>query len=573
MGNLAEQPHPHPALAELDQLLQRYRLARAASEAICTPLQVEDYVIQSTPEVSPPKWHLAHVTWFFETFVLLPYLPGYRRLNEAYDYLFNSYYQTHGSPFPRTRRGVLSRPGVEEIYAYRRHVDQAMGELLVNPPREQAAEIVRRVGLGLQHEQQHQELLLMDIKHILAQNPMHPVYRDDLARPQPSSPERPRWHEFAGGVQHIGHAGSEFAFDCETPRHRQFVEDFQLAERLVSNGEYLSFIADGGYARPELWLSDGWDLIQQAGWNALLYWLREDGAWHEMTSAGCARWIWKRRSAMSAITRPTPMRWAGARLPSEAEGSGGSRPAAAWQLPGKRLPATGRRACRSPRPAAAVRRRLGVDRQRLPALPRLSPAGRQPRRIQRQVHVWTDGAARRPLRHAGIPRAGDLPQLLPAGDALAVRRLRLARGFEHGIGDTFSRSAAAAARGLAARRDPGRFAATPKWASPKFFYDRRGSELFEQICRQPEYYITRTEEQILAEAANDILDIAGPHSDLIELGSGASRKVRLLLEALHPTSYLGIDISEDFLLSSTQRLAADYPGWRCMLPAPISLMS
>ncbi|MDH2241982.1 ergothioneine biosynthesis protein EgtB [Pseudomonas sp. GD03909] len=320
MGNLAEQPHPHPALAELDLLLQRYQQVRATSEAICTPLQVEDYVIQSTPEVSPPKWHLAHVSWFFETFLLLPYLPGYRRLNEAYDYLFNSYYQTHGLPFPRARRGVLSRPGVDEIYRYRRHVDQAMGELLSNPPREQAGEIVRRVGLGLQHEQQHQELLLMDIKHILAQNPMHPVYRDDLARPQPSSPERPRWHEFAGGVQHIGHAGSEFAFDCETPRHRQFVEDFQLAERLVSNGEYLSFIADGGYARPELWLSDGWDLIQQAGWNAPLYWLREDGAWHEMTLGGLRTLDLEAPVChVSYYEADAYARWAGARLPSEAE--------------------------------------------------------------------------------------------------------------------------------------------------------------------------------------------------------------------------------------------------------------
>ena len=316
MGNLAQQPHP--ALAELDQLLQRYRQVRATSEAICAPLQIEDYVIQSTPEVSPPKWHLAHVTWFFETFVLLPYLPGYRCQNKAYDFLFNSYYQTHGVPFPRARRGMLSRPGVKEVYRYREQVDQAIGELLANPPREQAAEIVRRVGLGLQHEQQHQELLLMDIKHILAQNPLHPVYRDDLTSPLPSRPTRPRWYDYAGGVQHIGHAGSDFAFDCETPRHRQFVEDFQLAERLVTNGEYLSFIADGGYARPELWLSDGWDLIQQAGWNAPLYWLREDEAWHEMTLGGLRTLDLEAPVChVSYYEADAYALWAGARLPSE----------------------------------------------------------------------------------------------------------------------------------------------------------------------------------------------------------------------------------------------------------------
>lgn len=320
MGNLAEQPKQPAAETALAALQARFAQVRATSEAICAPLQTEDYVIQSMPDVSPPKWHLAHVTWFFEAFILKPYFAGYRTPNAAFDHLFNSYYETHGTPFPRPRRGLLSRPGVDEVYRFRAHVDQAMTELLAQPPAEHLDEIIRRVELGLQHEQQHQELMLMDIKHILAQNPLHPVYRDDLAQPRPSSPERPRWHEYAGGVQHIGHAGSDFAFDCETPRHRQFVEDFQLAERLVSNREYLSFITDGGYARPELWLSDGWDLIQQAGWNAPLYWLREDASWHEMTLGGLRPLDLEAPVChISYYEADAFARWAGARLPSEAE--------------------------------------------------------------------------------------------------------------------------------------------------------------------------------------------------------------------------------------------------------------
>ncbi|HBM09271.1 MAG TPA: ergothioneine biosynthesis protein EgtB, partial [Pseudomonas sp.] len=163
----------------MDHLLQRFQQIRATSEAICAPLQIEDYVIQSMPDVSPPKWHLAHISWFFEAFLLKPYLPGYKPLNAAYDHLFNSYYETHSTPFPRVQRGLISRPGVEDVYRFRQHVDRAMGELLTHPPQQHAAEIMHRVELGLQHEQQHQELLLMDIKHILAQNPLHPVYRSD----------------------------------------------------------------------------------------------------------------------------------------------------------------------------------------------------------------------------------------------------------------------------------------------------------------------------------------------------------------------------------------------------------
>ena len=195
-----------------------------------------------------------------------------------------------------------------------------MAELLINPPQEHAPEIMRRVELGLQHEQQHQELLLMDIKHILAQNPLHPVYRNDLKAVPALHNDRIRWHDHAGGVHHIGHAGDDFAFDCETPRHRQFVEDFQLADRLVSNREFLSFIADGGYARSDLWLSDGWAHIRQHGWNAPLYWHRDENGWYEMTLGGLQPLELEAPVChVSFYEADAYARWAGARLPTEAE--------------------------------------------------------------------------------------------------------------------------------------------------------------------------------------------------------------------------------------------------------------
>lgn len=299
---------------------ERFERVRALSETLCAPLQTEDYVIQSMPDVSPPKWHLAHVSWFFEAFLLKPFLPGYRELDPRYDHLFNSYYETHGKPFPRPRRGLLSRPTVSEIYRYRGHVDAAMGELLERPPAEHAAEIARRLELGLQHEQQHQELLLMDILHILAQNPLQPAYREDLPNSAGASPGERRWLEFSGGLRRIGHAGDGFAFDCERPRHQRYLEDFRLASRPVNGAEYLAFIADGGYARPELWLADGWKQVCEAGWQAPLYWQHEHGHWLEMTLGGLRPLDpYAPVCHISFFEADAYARWAGARLPDEAE--------------------------------------------------------------------------------------------------------------------------------------------------------------------------------------------------------------------------------------------------------------
>ncbi|WP_106476430.1 ergothioneine biosynthesis protein EgtB [Phytohalomonas tamaricis] len=301
--------------------LRRFQRVRAMSEAICAPLQTEDYVVQSMPDVSPPKWHLAHVSWFFEAFLLTPYLKSYKTIDPAYDFLFNSYYETHGVPFPRNQRGNISRPTVADVYRFRAHIDEAMTQLLTEPSAEHIDEIMELVEIGLHHEQQHQELLVMDIKHILAQNPLHPVYRSDAA--PASSAEAPAltWQRYPGGVRHIGaDFGNGFVFDSETPRHRQYVTDFELADRPVTNGEFIDFIEDGGYSRTELWLSDGWHLLHKTGWQAPLYWEKHNGQWHHMTLGGLKPVdLHAPVCHVSFYEADAFANWAGARLPTEAE--------------------------------------------------------------------------------------------------------------------------------------------------------------------------------------------------------------------------------------------------------------
>jgi ergothioneine biosynthesis protein EgtB len=302
--------------------LRRYQRVRAATEAICAPLHKEDYIVQSMPDVSPPKWHLAHVSWFFEAFILQPFHPAYQTLDPAYDYLFNSYYETHGVPFPRSNRGMISRPTVDDVYRYRAHVDRAMQELLEEPPQAHVEEILRRVELGLPHEQQHQELLFMDIKHILAQNPLGAVYRDDLAPAPAHEAGELRWHGYPAGVRLIGHDEAEegFAYDNEMGRHRQFVEAFQIADRPVTNGEFLAFMQAGGYDKPDDWLADGWATVKAEGWKSPLYWVERDGVWHHFTLGGLVPVDLNAPVChVSFFEADAYAQWAGARLPTEAE--------------------------------------------------------------------------------------------------------------------------------------------------------------------------------------------------------------------------------------------------------------
>ena len=309
------------ALSSLNALATRYQQVRRFSENLCQPLTIEDYVIQSMPDVSPSKWHLAHTSWFFETFVLAPLASGYRSPHPQYSYLFNSYYVGAGERHCRPQRGLLSRPTVEEVYQYRAHVDEHMLTLLEHLEASQLAETLSIVELGLHHEQQHQELLLTDIKHVFSVNPLRPAYAAQH-QPQGNSGRVPalQWRAYPEGLYWLGHTGTGFAFDNEAPRHRVFLEAFQLANRLVTVGEYLAFMADGGYTRPELWLSEGWQTMQTHGWQAPLYWEQHNGHWWLMTLTG-PRQIDENDPVchVSYYEADAYARWAGARLPTEAE--------------------------------------------------------------------------------------------------------------------------------------------------------------------------------------------------------------------------------------------------------------
>lgn len=257
---------------------------RRSSLQLATGLSDADATVQSMPDASPVKWHLAHTTWFFETMVLLPSLPGYRVFDVRFHHLFNSYYETLGSRHPRPRRGLLTRPSLDVVVAYRRHVDEALARFLRAGPETRALALVE---LGCHHEQQHQELLLTDLLHLFAQNPLQPAYKAPEPLPvQVAAAGNSNDLTFAGGLLEFGHDGQGFAFDCEGPRHRVWLEPFQLADRLVTNGEWMQFVDDGGYRDPLLWLSDGWARVNADGWAAPLYWERRDGAWWTMSLRG-----------------------------------------------------------------------------------------------------------------------------------------------------------------------------------------------------------------------------------------------------------------------------------------------
>jgi ergothioneine biosynthesis protein EgtB len=304
------------------KLIEEFSRVRRQFEQLCEPLVVEDYSLQAMANTSPPKWHLAHTTWFFETFILKPFVPGYRSWHPAYEHLFNSYYNGIGTPFSRPQRGLLSRPTVEEVYRYRQSVDERMLALLDSlGGGADDRQIFERVELGLHHEQQHQELLLTDLKYSLHVNPLLPAYRNRDRADEGTAPNLSlRWLEFDGGVVAIGAGGDDFCFDNETPRHRHFLEPFALANRPVTNGEFLEFMADGGYQRPELWLADGWDAVRQENWQAPLYWRRVGNDWYHFTLAGEQRLKPTEPAChLSYYEADAYARWAGARLPTEAE--------------------------------------------------------------------------------------------------------------------------------------------------------------------------------------------------------------------------------------------------------------
>ena len=365
-------------------LLELYQQVRSTTLRIADPLSAEDAMVQSMPDASPAKWHMAHTTWFFETFILSEQLDGYQVFNPEYRLLFNSYYKTLGSHPLRQQRGTFSRPSLSDVLRYRAHVDEAMHRLLRS---ERPPEILALVELGINHEQQHQELILTDILHAFWTQPLRPAYAPALeevsshAR-ETSWPVTPgsaktelRWVEHSGGMVEIGARDEGFAFDNERPRHGVLLLPYRLASRLVTNAEYLEFIHDKGYERPELWLSDGWDTVCREGWRAPLYWERTDEGWRTFSLHG-----------VSAVDPAAPVthvsyyeadafaRWAGARLPLEGEWEQAAKDHTingnlleGWRLearPAERSGPSGR--------GSALRRLLGVDGERLSCLSGLS---------------------------------------------------------------------------------------------------------------------------------------------------------------------------------------------------------
>ncbi|MFB6264835.1 MAG: ergothioneine biosynthesis protein EgtB [Bradymonadaceae bacterium] len=312
------------------ELLDRFRSVRQLSEDLCEPLETEDYVVQSMTEASPTRWHLAHSSWFFERFVLVDQFDA-DFVDERYDYLFNSYYNAAGPQFSRPDRGLLTRPTVEEIREYRARIDSRMSEVL-GSAQSLDPDVARTVEVGLHHEQQHQELMVTDVKHMFGQNPLHPEVLDVEMEADETAPPL-EWVAFDGGLVEIGHDGDGFAFDNESPRHEVRLEPFELANRPVTCGEFIEFIEDGAYDRPDPWLSDGWQTVQEEGWDSPLYWERDEGEWKIYDYGG-----------LRAVDPAEPLchvsyyeadafaRWAGARLPTEEE----------WEHAAGRIPVDGR---------------------------------------------------------------------------------------------------------------------------------------------------------------------------------------------------------------------------------------
>lgn len=313
------QPIEQEPTSDLDHLQERFRETRSFTSALCETLTAEDCCLQSMTNASPVRWHLAHTSWFFETF-LLKHDPAYQVFDEHYEVLFNSYYNAVGEQFPRDQRGLLSRPSLKEVIAYREYVDREVASRLEQDDAPDGIDVATIVELGIQHEQQHQELILTDVKHLFAVNPLFPVFRSADASESRQPPESAGWLASEEGVCEIGHEGDGFAFDNEGPRHRVFLEPYKLASRPVSSGEFLEFVEDGGYSRPELWLSMGWDVVRREGWQHPLYWYRDGSEWREFTLAGL-----RKLDATAPVTHVSYFeadafaRWAGARLPTEAE--------------------------------------------------------------------------------------------------------------------------------------------------------------------------------------------------------------------------------------------------------------
>ena len=537
--------------------VDRYLRIREASMALAAHLSPEDQAAQSMPDASPVKWHLAHTTWFFEQLLLRP-TPGYQPVDPAYDRLINSYYESLGPRIARHQRGLMTRPSSAEVMTYRRRVDEAMVALLDGGGPLPGSHAAYLFELGLNHEQQHQELILTDLLHLFAQSPLAPAYAPRTSAGTSASATPLTFIDVAPASPEIGWGGGGFAFDNEAPRHPVALRPFRLADRLTTNGEWLAFICDGGYRRPDLWMSDGWAKAREEGWEAPLYWRSADDGWRSMTLAGeqpidfaspVTHISWYEADAFA--------RWSGARLPTEAE----------WEIAAATVPIEGNLA-----PSTAVR-----------ALPAVPATGRL-RQMFGDVWEWTGSA------YAAYPGFEPTPgtaseyngkfminQMVLRGGSFATPADHIRASYRNFfyphhrwqfMGVRLAKDAAPV------RRPPtsdersefladlqAALARAPKSISPKWFYDAAGSALFEAITDLPEYYLTRSETALLTRIAPELGAAIPDGAVLVEFGSGASAKTRLLLDAAPQLfAYMPLDIAEDALDEAARRISRDYPA-------------
>ncbi len=531
---------------EAEPLHRRYLRIREDTEHLARPLSAEDQGLQSMPDASPAKWHRAHTTWFFETFVLKEHAADYRPFDPRYNYLFNSYYEAVGPRHSRPQRGLLSRPTAEEISSYRRHVDQAVVRLL--QARGDDPDLSTLVELGLQHEQQHQELLLTDILHAFAQNPLLPAYMRYRAS-DGGEITGATFLELNGGPVTIGHAGGGFAFDNELPRHDVLLSPFRVMDRPVTNGEWLAFMEDGGYREPRLWLADGWQRAREEDWSSPLYWRQVDGSWQSMTLAGLVPIDPSEPVVhVSYYEADAFARWSGKRLPREEE----------WE-----------HASRSFEPTAGNLRENGY----------LRPIAARGAQFFGDVWQWTQSPY---VAYPGfVAPEGAIGEyngkfmvnqmVLRGGSCVtATGHIRASyRNFfyPHQRWQFTGLRLAEDVRGVqSASRDPfladvwSGLSAPQKALPSKYFYDGEGSRLYEKICALPEYYLTRTEMRLLHGLVGDLAAYTGPETALVEFGCGASIKTRILLNRLRDiTHYVPVDICEESLKESTRGIRAEFP--------------
>lgn len=514
-----------------------YRRVRGRSERLAAHLSTEDQLAQSMPDASPVKWHLAHTTWFFEQ-VLLRGRADWRPYRAEWDVLFNSYYEGLGARIARGARGLMTRPSLAEVMDYRRAIDVAVLERLA---RGGLPDDRYLFDLALNHEEQHQELLLTDVLHLFAQSPLEPAY-DRGPPPVTAQASALVWAEFDAQQVEIGADGRGFAFDNEAPRHAVLLSAYQLADRPATNAEWLAFIADGGYRRPELWMADGWARVQAEGWRAPGYWAERDGCWTAMT-------LWGRRplDANAAVAHiswyeaDAFARWSEARLPTEAEWEAGVSRAAdqgvalaglydsVWQWTGSAY-APYPRFQPTPGVTGEYNGKFMTNQMVLRGGSCATPPGHS-RETYRNFFY-----PHQRWQFSGVRLARDLDRA-----ARASRPSQPDSAFLVDLAEGLNK--------------------THKLASPKWFYDEEGSRLFEAITELPEYYLTRTEAVLLRQVMSDLAPTIPEGAVLVEFGSGASAKTRLVLDAAPQIrGYVPLDISEQALAEAVARIQAAYPA-------------